>query len=543
MRRRLVSFLTLVCLVVLPAVARPAEAELPAKPTIVVRLDSIDHLLADGKYLASLAGKDNQAQQVEGFAKTMLGGNLGGLDSKRPIYVYGSASSDGFNGTGAVLLPVGDEKALLATLERFNLPASKGADGIYTLKAPNLPDDLYFRFAHKYAYITYKDKSAVEKDKLIEPNKLLPGTKVGTATVLVRLDQIPDGAKQLALGNIELKLTDAKDKREPGETDLQHKFKVQIIEEVGQRLKDVINDGRELTVVFNVDRKTGEIVGEISLAGKPGSTLAANIADLGKARSLFAGALGGESALTILVHGALPPDLQKSLGPVVDEAIQKGLEKEQDAAKRALGEKVARAVAPTLKAGRLDLVLRFLGPNTHHHYTLVAAAEIKQGARVEQALRDVIGTLPESERSKFKLDAETADGVKIHRIDAQGNYDAKAKEIFGEHPFYVAVGEHRLVVAGGPNALGALKEVLAAKGGPAPPFVANASVARLALMATRDSGDPEKIKTAEEALKDVKGDDQVQVTVSGGEALTARVIYKAEAVKLLIKLIGQKAAE
>jgi hypothetical protein len=538
MRMRCIPLVGLVCLLAVPPVARSADAE-ASRPTAVLRLASIDHLMADFHYLASLGGKEDQARQYGGFVQSMLGsGKVDGLDTKRPIYAYGAISPDGFNGAGAVLVPITNEKAILGSLENFNLKAEKGDDGVYTVKPGSLPVDIYIRFANQYAYVTARDKSALEKDRLIAPSALLPADKGGTLTVLFRLDQTPDAVKQIVLGQMDLKLADEKEKRDPGETDAQHQAKVQIIEHTANKIKSVINEGGELTLHLNVDRKAGRLSGTISLAGKPGSKLATDIAEFGRAPSMFGGALSGESALTVLLHGKLPEELEAKLGPAIDEGIRKGLEKEQNEAKREQAAKVLKALAPTLKSRDLDAVFRLLGPDTEHHYTLVAAAKLKQGAKLDHALRDLVKSLPEGERAIVTLDAETADGVKVHRIDAHKGFDEKARRTFGENPFYLAVRDDAVVVGGGPNGLEALKEVLSARPGAAPPFVLDLSMAKIAVVSARDSGDPHRVKAVEEAVKNIKGNDQIHIVLEGGQAVTLRVTAQAEAIKLMTILNG-----
>ena len=54
---RMLTFLTLVTFVGAPAAARSADAAKNATPTIIVRVDSINNLLEDVKYLGELAGQ------------------------------------------------------------------------------------------------------------------------------------------------------------------------------------------------------------------------------------------------------------------------------------------------------------------------------------------------------------------------------------------------------------------------------------------------------------------------------------------------------
>src|SRR5207237_256296 len=93
----------------------------------------------------------------------------------------------------------------------------------------------------------------------------------------------------------------------------------------------------------------------------------------------------------------------------------------------ALAEKLYTAVVPTLKAGELDAVAELRGPTESKHYALIAALKLKDGQNLEKLLRTVSEQIPQAEREKLKLDAETAGSVKIHRLNIQGQCDEQAK--------------------------------------------------------------------------------------------------------------------
>src|SRR2546421_7598982 len=184
------------------APARADDARATPEPTVVVRLKSFDGLLADFRYVAELVGQGEQAKQIDALIPVMAGpqGLPGiGLDPKRPFAAYGVVAPNGIDSTAVVLIPTTDEKNLVGLLNRFGLPADKGDDGIYTLKLPNVPYEIYFRFANRYAYVTARDKAALAADRLIEPAKLIPPGDTAVAAVTIRLDRVPREVKDIAL--------------------------------------------------------------------------------------------------------------------------------------------------------------------------------------------------------------------------------------------------------------------------------------------------------------------------------------------------------
>src|SRR5215472_13160197 len=154
MRARCVACLALLALIVVPAPVRSADDKTKT-PTFIVRVQSLDRLIADGRYLATLAGNEEQAKQGEAFLKQLTGEKgIEGLDTKRPMGLYGSLAGDLVNSEVVLLLPLADEQAFVALLKRVNLNPEKDKDGIYSFQPPRSPFPAYFRFANKYVYLT-----------------------------------------------------------------------------------------------------------------------------------------------------------------------------------------------------------------------------------------------------------------------------------------------------------------------------------------------------------------------------------------------------
>src|SRR5262249_29404629 len=144
-------------------------------------------------------------------------------------------------------------------------------------------------------------------------------------------------------------------------------------------------------------------------------------------------------------------------------------EKEKDAAKRELGEKIFNAIKPSLTAGELDLAFSFRGPSKENHYTFLGAVKLKEGQKVEEAVKEVLAKfVPEQDKSKIHLDAEKSGEFNIHKLDAHKDFDEKTRAILGNHPIYVAFRSDAVFVSGGARGLETIKEALASEPKAAP---------------------------------------------------------------------------
>jgi hypothetical protein len=519
----------------LAGIAQPVQAgaDAPATtPTLIVRVRSIDGLLGDVQYVANLAGRAEEAKQLRALLESRAGPKgLEGLDTKRPLGLYGSLDANLVESSAVILIPISDQKAFLGMLENFNFKAKREDDGIYTVTPENLPVAIYFRFANQYAYVTAREKTALDKSKLLDPAKVLAGNLNETVSAVIRIDQIPETIKQIATSQIEVALSNVEDQKRPGETEAQRKLRLQAAKETSRQFVALINEGRELALRLGINRAANDLYAEAALSGQPNSELATSIAASAASSSVFAGLTSPSSAVEFFLHGAVPEKARQQLLKTIDEPVQSWLQKETDPNKRALGEKLYNAILPTLKAGELDVAGELRGPKANKHYAAIAALKLKDGKRLEKVFREAREMAPASEREKVKLDVETLGSATVHRLDIQQQFNEQFKNLFGENPVYVAFRNDALLLVGGEGGLSLLKEGLNAKAGVLPPFKMEISVARLApLMAKQQKADVPAI--VQKAFGGTgKKNDTVQLVAEGGRTAKLRLDVKADVIK------------
>ena len=85
---------------------------------------------------------------------------------------------------------------------------------------------------------------------------VLPEGQVGVFSIMVNVDQIPDDLKEKALGPIEIRLADIKDKEMGAHTEAQKKFRDAAIDGLGAGIKSLFNSGGETSLRLDSTAKS-----------------------------------------------------------------------------------------------------------------------------------------------------------------------------------------------------------------------------------------------------------------------------------------------
>jgi hypothetical protein len=531
MRTRHFAILALIALAV-PAL--PARAEEKTKePTLVVRVPALDDLVADLRFLAEQAGRGEEAKQFEKLLKSMTGEKgLEGLDTKKPMGLYGTLGAQLTDSTLVAMVPIADEKQFMNVLGRLGVKPVAGKGGVYEVQPKGSPFPLYFRFAHGYAVASLQSADAISDAKLLKPATILGGA--GNALEMrLNLAGFPKELRDTVIGQVELRMADLKEKM-PGETEAQHKLRVSLLEETVALAKSVLTDGGKTDLRLELDRKASDIHLSVGVSAKPDSRLSKLIQSLGAAKSTVSGVISDGSVLSGRLTFALSESVKTKLSPVIDEGVKKMLESITDENARDLLKPVVDAVVPTLKAGLVDVATDMRGPSAKKHYTVVEAVAVKDGKNIEKAIRDLLAKLPAELTGDIKTDVDKVGAVNIHSIDLRKGIDEKSKAFLGDTVFYLALRDDALLIAGGEDALPALKAAIASKGKPGPIMQAQVSMARLAeVMALQQKAAP---GAAAEAFGKQKGDDRMVLSLEAGKELRLRLSMKAAVVKFFAAL-------
>jgi hypothetical protein len=542
MRSRLLPLAAVLGLAAAPALVRAAPED---KPQFVVAVKSLDGLLADGQYLAKLANKENEFKQYSAFVTNLIDPKKGinGFDAKRPAGVYGWVNTeDPQKSEVVVLVPVVDQDAALDWIGTLGNKPEKGTDGVYKWQAPNAPDPVYFTFVNKYLYAVSRDKAPLAKERLLAPGDVLPPEGTSVVAAAFHIDRLSNKARDAAVKELVAQMDKAKDQAEPGETPAQKAFRLGAIDEFTDVAKAVVTDGADLSLSLDVDRKAGELSLSMNFTGKPGSKLAASIADLGSKNSVGGGvaALGGDAGLAVL-NLKLPDKIRKPLNDLLDEAEKKAIDDAKDKAGKDLLSALFDAVTPTLKSGEIDIGSISRAPGPKGYYTAAAGLRVTEGLKVEKGLRKALADLPKEAQDavnqKLKVDFAKQGDVNIHRLSLEekdlGEQGEAVVKILGPNPWYFAFRDDALLVGVGEEGLKAIKDAIDTR-----PRAAAVVEYELGL-AKMDKAYPAVKGWADASKKAFKapGDDKVTFKVEGGKALSIKLGTKAPVVTFAAELI------
>jgi hypothetical protein len=524
MHKRPIFAVLLGLTVMLPAPARAADEKTPKsdKPAVILRLASLDHLRGDFRYLAEVVGEAEKAKQLDELIKSKLGDNgLQGIDTKKPIGLYGWVGAFGIDSKAVLMVPIADKKAFLDLVsDTLDVKPEKGKDDVYTMNVEKVPAPVYFRFANDYVYITARDKDVLDKDKLLAPAAVLLAGQVGTTSLTLNIDAIPDDLKEKGLAVLENHVAGLKDKEMPGHTAAQKKLHDAAVDELSAHIKSLLNHGGETTLRLDLDRKAGEVALTASVAGKAGSPLAKTIHDLGQVKSFTASLLHKDSALRSELNVNLPEKLRSLVGPALKDAEKQALAKAKNDNEKELLNTLLKGIMPTLKAAELDTALDVQGPTEKGIYTILGGIKIKDPAALEKSMRETATRLPK----QFSLDAEKANGVSIHRLNEVKDLKRGALRTLGENPIYFAIRDNVLLLSAGDKGLSALKEALSVTPTTGKVMELQVSLARLVPL----FDDQTQKEIARKVFSDNKDGGRVRVTLEGGQALTLRFVLQAK---------------
>lgn len=510
-------------------------ADPPENLNALLRVRSLKALIDDAKYLAELEQGAQAVQRIDEDIDKTFGKDHAGFDVKKPAGIYASITEKNVESI-VMLLPIADRKAFLAQFAKW-FGNVQEHDGLYSTGGGWFTPR-FFRFAGDYVHLTWNNSAEIlAKDRLLDPAKVLASDRDATLSLTFNIQGFALELRRNVLQNMNLFASETTEKL-PGETEVQRKLRVQVVANISRWLAMLAEDGDRFEILIGVDRPSAELYFELHLSGKANSRLAESIAQMAQAKSRFA-ALSDSGAMKLLLHWPLADDLTHAIRPVVDEAVRRTMQNSDADTIRTQAISVAMALEPTLDPGDLDIGFHLASPGKDKLCSLILGLKVREGEKIDAALRSLVKSLPERDRERFKFDVGRAAGVSIHRADVADFFDEKLLSLFGNQPIHFSISGDAALVALGPGGLNLLKEGLAAQPKLAPQIHYELAVLPLLPLVT----DAELLKKLDPVARDTlkePGSDRVRFTVSGGKTLQARLAVKAPVLKFLTNIKGEQ---
>lgn len=534
MRIRLLAAVALAFVVGGIAQAQPARA---AEPTLEVRLRSVNDLLDKALYVGKLAGKEDVVQGVKHLLKNLSaeGKGIEGIDPKRPFGIYATLDKDVVNSPFIVMVPIADkDRFLLMLKERLEIVPEKTDGGALKIKLPEqaqnpVIDAVYLQFADGYLYVGRSAKD-VDAKTIISPKAFFAKDDGAVASVLVRMDRIPAEVKTFVTGQLELAM--AEQRKKTGNDPVEKAVFEWLSDTFIGGTKSLLDDAKDVTARVFVDEKSDEFVLEATLTPKSGTPMAKYISSLSGKSSLAAGIVSNKDAVARgSVKLAMPEEMKKRFGGVVDTTIADILKKIDNNQEREMAKRVFDTLAPSLKAAELDAALAMIGPDARGRHTLLGAAAVKNGKDVEKLLKEFAPLIGEAATCTF--DVVKVGDFTLHKV-AFNDFPPEVEKIFGTKTLWLALSDTHAAFSLEADGE-ALKAALKAKAATVPVFTVEVSAAKVLPLVAQNMK-PEEVKAL---LKETFGEgapagkDTITVVVTGGESLTLRAKMKGKVVSLL----------
>jgi hypothetical protein len=306
-------------------------------------------------------------------------------------------------------------------------------------------------------------------------------------------------------------------------------------------MKMGFEDGKELAYRLDLDPKTGAIVIEATLDGKPGSALSRSIADMKPTKNDFTGIIGSDSAAHAVFQTPLfVPEIQSMLVKLIDYGAKEADKNIENDAPKEARDAVAEAfntLRRTVKSGDLDLAASLRGPDKNDQYTGIGAFHLKDTAALEKSIKAVLKVAPKEVTDMLKVDSFKVNGVNVHEILVADKLPPEAQKIFGKSNVLVALAPDAVFITFGAEGKKLMEEALTMKHTPKPAPLLNVEVSGKRIVPLiKNSGAPLEgpVGSIVDKLGKIDKMAVFSVKVEGGERLVFRYEIGAPPIAALL---------
>ena len=498
-------------------------AEPAAKPSLELRVKSIEDLAESLGYVVKISGQEDTGKQIEGIVKAFAAEAKGfeGINLTKPIGGYVTISENVGDSPIVLMLPIADSESFVALLkDKASLELKQDGD-VYTTNVPNIPFPVHFRIANDYAYFTIREAKSIDKAKLISPKDFFTGKQASAASLVMYVERIPADLRKAAYGQIELQLKEMakQDVGEPAEK-LFRAYLVDLAAEIG---KVLFSDAKSIAINFDIKPKADDITLDLTVTPKDGTTLAKNLMLWSDRPSKVAAIAGEKNPIASLgLNFALPPESGEKLTKLYTSLAELSIENKAGDELDIIKE-VFESFLPTVKKG--DLQLGVAVQDAGEKAAIVAGLGAKDGNKVEMIAKKLAQFVPE-EAAKLSFSIESANGLNLHNVQVQEKIDGS--QHFGNDLWLGTSND--LLAFGWSKTTKGLKAMAKDNTAKVPMLQMEVSFARFGKLA--DAAQAEKQKELNKEIfgeKLVPGTDTVRLVGTAGKELKLSLTLKGKA--------------
>lgn len=344
----------------------------------------------------------------------------------------------------------------------------------------------------------------------------------GTVSVTVDLDRVPGTFKQTVLGQLEGNLAEVRRQAPPFDVPGLWPFLTGMLDEMARVMATQLFEGADTSLQLDLDRRRGQVALTVNIAARPGTAMAAAIADFSQSTSVTAGLLRRDAAFAATMNVVMLKRESELLSALVDGMRQRAVAAGGNPLQRIAVATVFDILKPTLAAAEIDWTVDLLGPGSDGLYNLLGAVKVRDGAALQRMFRLAPAVDPVTD-VRF---VGSVGGTAIHRLTLNAG-DAFSRT-FGGNTAYVAFRDDAVLVAAGPRGSSLVREAMPVAA------VTSPRISEIRIAADRVaplSADPEVQDAAHSVFGDDRHDATIRLTVAGGPTLRLRLVVPAKVIE------------
>ncbi len=532
MKRRF-PFLALlgICISLSSSSAQDRIAE--KRPTIEVRMRSIDDLVGKIEYIGTLIGKPDEAAQVAQVIQAFKNKNgLEGIDTKREWGFYAQLTPAMIDSPAILMIPIADETTFLNLLRgRLSLNPEKDDDGIYSMDIPNVPVPVFFKFADSYLYATIANNANLNNKKIIPAKTFLVNKLEPLMSASVNFSAIPESVRNTFLGQVEMQLAQEKSKKGNQESPFEAKIKVFTIDRMFSAIQTLANESDSMTLSLNLDSTTDNVSADLVVTPTTGKPFASTLQGLSKKASRTNGYAVAKNPLgAVSINLEMSDEQKKAFAPLAELMVADAIANADENAKPMV-KKLMTALQPTLKAGRLDTGMALTG-TSEDGLSLVGGLAIVGGDGVVEAIQDIVKEIPPV-AEMFKFNVKEIDGSSLHEVAIPV---PELTELYKSDKGWLLTSNERLGFAITPEAT-TLTKIKAETSSQQPLLSAEVATARVVMLTDKKAPQNLLAKMMKEVFPDGSiGKDTITLKVEAAKTLNIRLIAKGSTLRMFSEL-------